>query len=217
MINDITLVVADDHPLLLNGLVQNLLDFNYTVLGTAVNGAQALEEITKNHPSIAILDEEMPLLNGLEVIKKCKEDKLNTKFIILTSHKEKAFVYKAQKLNISGYLLKDEPFIEIHKALQSVYKGIHYFSTVFSHIIDKEIAPQLQKLKLLSPSERIIVRLISQGNSSKDISEMLSLSIRTVDKHRSNIITKLGIKDDKNETSSLTQWAKENSAFIAST
>ncbi len=211
MTDNITLVVADDHPLLLGGLVNQLNDFNYKILATAENGEVALEHIMKLKPTVAILDEEMPLLTGFEVIKKCKEHELDTKFIILSSHKEKSFIYKAQKLNISGYIIKDEPFEELHKCIQSVSKGIPYFSAVFNTVLENEVAPQVQKMKLLSPSERTIVRLIGQGKSSKEIGGQLFLSYRTIEKHRSNIIAKLDLKSEKDI---LANWAKENLEFI---
>ncbi|MFT7052079.1 MAG: two-component system nitrate/nitrite response regulator NarL, partial [Psychroserpens sp.] len=207
MNDTITLVVADDHPLLLKGLVDQLKDYNYNVIATAENGAIALDKIIDLQPTIAILDEEMPLLRGFEVIQKCKEKRLATKFIILTSHKEKAFIYKAKKLNISGYVVKDEPFKEIHNCIQSVSKGVSYFSSVFNNVFNDQVLPQLQKLKLLSPSEQTIVRLVGQGQSSKDIAGLLSLSSRTIEKHRSNIIYKLGLTKEKDI---LAIWAKEN-------
>ncbi|RED42124.1 LuxR family two component transcriptional regulator [Winogradskyella eximia] len=211
MIDSITLFVADDHPLLLKGLVDQLKEYNYNVIGTAENGAIALNKIMELQPQIAILDEEMPMLTGFEVIKKCKEQLVDTKFIILTSHKEKAFIYKAQKLNISGYIIKDEPFLELHNCIQSISKGVPYFSAVFNTVLENEVAPQLQKMKLLTPSERTIVRFIAQDKSSKDIAALLSLSARTIEKHRSNIITKLGLAKEKDI---LTSWAKENIEFV---
>ena len=211
MNNSITLVVADDHPLLLKGLIDQLMDYNYNVIATAENGAIALDKIMELQPTIAILDEEMPLLTGFEVIKKCKEKNIDTKFIILTSHKEKAFIYKAKKLNISGYIIKDEPFTEVHNCIQSVSKGEPYFSAVFNNVFNDEVAPQLQKIKLLSPSERTIVRLVAQGKSSKEIGEYLSLSYRTIEKHRSNIIDKLGLPKEKDV---LSLWVQENMEFV---
>jgi two-component system nitrate/nitrite response regulator NarL len=207
----ISLFVADDHPLLLKGLVDELKDYNYDVIDTAENGAIALDKIMELQPTIAILDEEMPRLTGFEVIKKCIEKQINTKFIILTSHKEKAFIYQAKKLNISGYILKDEPFIELHNCIQSVNKGVPYFSTVFTSVFDDEVVPQLKKIKLLSPSERTIVRLVAQEKSSKEIGEQLSVSHRTVEKHRANIIAKLGLSA---EMDSLQLWTKEYKEFI---
>jgi two-component system nitrate/nitrite response regulator NarL len=208
---NISLFVADDHPLLLKGLVDELKDYNYNVVDTAENGAIALDKIMELQPTIAILDEEMPMLTGFEVIKKCKEKQIKTKFIILTSHKEKAFIYQAKKLNISGYIIKDEPFNELHNCIQSISKGESYFSAVFNSVFDDEVAPQIKKIKLLSPSERTIVRLVAQEKSSKDIGELLSLSSRTIEKHRSNIIKKLGLVQEKDI---LTIWAKEHLEFV---
>jgi two-component system nitrate/nitrite response regulator NarL len=207
----ISLFVADDHPLFLKGLVDELKDYNYDVIDTAENGAKALDKIMELQPTIAILDEEMPKLTGFEVIKKCTEKQIKTKFIILTSHKEKAFIYQANKLNISGYILKDEPFNELHNCIQSVSKGVPYFSTAFNSVFDDEVAPQIKKIKLLSPSERTIIRLVAQEKSSKDIGELLSLSSRTIEKHRSNIIRKLGLVQEKDV---LTIWAKEHLEFV---
>jgi two-component system nitrate/nitrite response regulator NarL len=181
------------------------------VIDTAENGAIALDKIMELQPTIAILDEEMPRLTGFEVIKKCKEKQIKTKFIILTSHKEKAFIYQAKKLNISGYIIKDEPFNELHNCIQSISKGESYFSAVFNSVFDDEVAPQIKKIKLLSPSERTIVRLVAQEKSSKDIGELLSLSSRTIEKHRSNIIKKLGLVQEKDI---LTIWAKEHLEFV---
>ena len=212
MRNNISLFIADDHPLLLRGLIDQLKEYGYHMLGAADNGATALDQIVKLQPDIAILDEEMPLLTGFEVIKKCKEKNIKTRFIILTSHKEKAFIYKAKKLNIFGYIIKDEPFIEIHKCIQSVSKGVPYFSDVFSSVFKNEVSPELQKLKLLSPSERTIVKLIAQNKSTKEIGELLFVSSRTIEKHRSNIISKLDLGYQKK---SLSTWANENKHLIA--
>ncbi|MFT4848325.1 MAG: two-component system nitrate/nitrite response regulator NarL [Sediminicola sp.] len=211
MIENISLFVADDHPLLLKGLVDQLKEYNYKVIDTAENGAIALDKIMELKPSIAILDEEMPMLTGFEVIKKCKEKHIDTKFIILSSHKEKAFIYNAKKLNISGYIIKDEPFIELHNCIQSVSKGVPYFSAVFNSVFEDEVAPQLLKMKLLSPSERTIIRFVAQEKSTKEIGELLSLSYRTIEKHRSNIIDKLGLTKEKDI---LAIWAKENLDFV---
>lgn len=211
--SQINLLVADDHPMLLKGLVDELETFNYNVVAAVNNGAKALDEIISKQPDVAILDIEMPLLTGFEVIQKCKDKSLNTKFIVLTSHKEKGFILKAQKLNIHGYILKDEPSVELHKCIQAVIKGDTYFSSEFERVKQDEVSPELNKIKFLSPSERTIVRLVAQGNSSKDIAELISISPRTVEKHRSNIIKKL---DLTNEMDALSNWAQEHKDLILS-
>ncbi len=209
----ISVLVADDHPMLLKGLVEELKSFNYSIVAAVDNGAKTLDEIITQQPQVAILDIEMPLLTGFEVIQKCRDKNLKTKFIILTSHKEKGFILKAQKLNIQGYILKDEPSVELHNCIQAVVKGETYFSSEFQQVDQNEISPELEKLKFLSPSERTIVRLVAQGKSSKDISELLTISQRTVEKHRSNIIKKLELSNDMDALSS---WAIEHKEFILS-
>ncbi|MFI1770445.1 response regulator [Thalassobellus citreus] len=210
---EISVLVADDHPMLLKGLVDELKSFNYNVISSVENGAKALDDIMSLQPDIAILDIEMPLLSGFEVIQKCLDKQQTTKFIILTSHKQKGFISKAQKLNIQGYILKDEPSIELHKCIQEVYKGGTYFSSEFNKILQNQISPEIEKIKFLSPSERTIVRLVAQGKSSKEIGALLSISIRTVEKHRSNIIQKL---DLSNEMDALSSWAQEHKELILS-
>ena len=122
MSKNIKIFIADDHPLLLKGLNEELLINGYNVVGTTVTGTEALKLIIKLKPDIAILDIQMPGISGFEVIKKSKIKKVQTKFVLLTSYKEKRFVIRAKTLNISGYLLKDEPFEEIEKC-NSIFKN----------------------------------------------------------------------------------------------
>lgn len=163
---NISVLVADDHPILLKGLVDELKSFQYNIVAAVDNGAKALDKIISLQPQVAILDIEMPLLSGFEVIQKCVEKNIDTKFIILTSHKEKGFIIKAKKLNIQGYILKDEPPIALHKCIQEVIKGNTYFSSEFKDVLQNEVSPELDKIKFLSPSERTILRLVAQEKSS---------------------------------------------------
>ena len=210
---NIHLLIADDHPLLLEGLKNALGVQGYAQIEAVNNGALALDYIQEKQPDVAVLDIEMPLLTGFEVIKKCQELQLKTRFIMLTSHKEKGFVLKAKKLNIAGYIIKDEPFSEIDKCIQTVAAGDTYFSETFDAVLESQINPELQKVKLLSHSERTILRLIAQGSNSKDIAEVLTISIRTVQKHRSNIITKLELPAGLD---SLSVWTLEHQELILS-
>ena len=211
MNNKTTILVADDHPLLLEGLRTALLDLDFNVLEGATNGAQALEIIISKKPAIAILDISMPLLTGFEVIKKCQTAAVDTKFIILTSYKEKGFVLKAKKMKISGYLLKDESFSEVKKCIQSALKNEFYTSAIFNEVFTQEFSHQIERIKYLSPSERTIILLISKGNPTKAIAEILLVSARTVDKHRSNIIAKLDLSSNSD---ALAVWVKENKELL---
>ena len=213
MNHNISILVADDHPMLLKGLLHELNDYGFNVLEGASNGAIALEIINSKQPTIAILDINMPLLTGFEVIKKCKERGSHTRFIILTSYKEKEVILKAKNMGVSGYLLKDEPFLEIKNCIQAAMKNEFYASKVFDKVFQTEIYPELEKIKYLSPSERTIVRLIAQEKTSKDISDLLAISIRTVQKHRSNIISKLDLSSDSD---ALSLWIAKNKEIFLS-
>jgi len=210
---EISVVIVDDHPMLLKGLRDVLTKEGYPVLESALNGFDAVDIILKHRPMIAILDIEMPGLSGFEVIKKCCVHECDTKFIILTSHKEKAFIQKARDLKISGYMLKDESFPAIEACILAVAAGGDYFSGSFNEVFKKEISPLLERIQFLSPSEKKIVQLISQVRTSKEIGEILGISHRTVQKHRANIISKLMLPAGRDV---LMAWAIENREFLSS-
>ena len=214
MKHNIKILVADDHPMLLKGVLDELDSNGYKNVIAAKNGAEALAVLTENEIDVAILDIEMPVLSGFEVIKKFSEAQLETtRFIVLTSHKEKGFVIKAKKFNISGYILKDEPFEELDQCIQTVLKGKEYFSKTFDQVFNNQVSPVLKKIKLLTPSERTIVRMIVIEHSSKEIGSILSISHRTVQKHRANIIEKLGLDGGSD---ALTVWAQDNKEVLLS-
>lgn len=213
MNGSIKIVVADDHPMLLKGLADELTSAGYTVVASEENGARALEKILKLRPDVAILDVRMPVLTGFEVIQKCKKEGCRTKIIILTSFKDKGIVFKAKQLGVDGYLLKDEPFMEIQKCIQSVMDGKSCFSSTFHDVFNNEVSAELIKLSYLSPSEKSILRMIAEGKSSKEIGADLHISHRTVEKHRSNIIAKLEIDTT---VSALLEWTRANKELIFS-
>lgn len=213
MKKNITIVTADDHPMLLKGLNQELTANGYEIVGQATDGIQALELILKLRPSVALLDIDMPLLLGFEVIKMAREKGSKTKFIILSFHKESYYIVQAKTFQIDGYLLKEDSFIEIEKCIDTVLKDDIYFS---NSIDDKPLhlaTQELKRLNKLSLSEIKILRLIAQETSNQEIAETLSVSIRTIEKHRSNIIHKLGIKKGNN---ALIKWALINRSIIMS-
>ncbi|MFT4753219.1 MAG: two-component system nitrate/nitrite response regulator NarL [Salibacteraceae bacterium] len=198
-----SIVIADDHPLLLGGLKEQLLSNHYNVVAEASNGIQALEIILKLKPTLAFLDIEMPLLTGLEVIKLAKEKESETKFIALSFHKEPIYVAQAKALQISGYLLKEDSFLEIEKCMEAVLEGREFFSNSFDTFSLKNASVELKKLQLLTPSEITILKLIAQQKTTAAIAGSLSVSSRTIEKHRSNIKLKLAIEG---RTNVLTKW-----------
>lgn len=201
----ISVVIADDHPMILKGLHDELQANNYNVLGQAANGMQALELILTHNPTIALLDIDMPLLTGFEVIKMAKQKKVDTKFIILSFHKENDYLSQAKALQINGYLLKEDSFSEIEDCIQCVLNNDVCFSRSFDASSLVTVSEDLKKIKHLTSSEKTILKLVAEQMSSSEIAEKLFISIRTVEKHRSNIIMKLEIENTT--TNALTNWA----------
>lgn len=201
-----SIIIADDHPLLLKGLSDFLLEKGYNVIGQAENGEDACELIHTKNPDIAILDIQMPLLSGLEIAKKCLNETLQTKVVLITFHKEVELYYQAKDLNIFGYILKDFALEEIENCINTVIQGEPYFSPKILEMlsIKNEETPGLS---YLTPSEKKILKLIASDKTNKDIAALLFISHRTVEKHRSNIIHKLSLEQ---KTNSLLIWAKEN-------
>ena len=207
----ITVIIADDHPMLLNGLYQELLDNGYQVLGKASDGMQAFQLLLEHRPKIALLDIDMPIFTGLDLVKMSKEKKLATKFILLSFHKESTYISQAKSLNIDGYLLKEDSFLEIERCIAAVLSGGRYFSHSFESETLVTADNDIKKISRLSPSELKILKLIAQQHANGEIASMLSVSIRTVEKHLSNMIAKLELFS---ETNALTNWALVNQKVI---
>lgn len=207
----ISIVVADDHPMLLKGLFEELTKNGYNVIGKAENGLIALELVLKLKPTLAIIDVDMPLLSGFDVAKMAKDKKVTTKFIIQTFHKETSYITQAKKLQIKGYLLKEDSFLEIEKCIKAVINNGEYFSSSIQLTSIENASGQLQKLQFLSASEIVILKQISKQVSTKNVAEILGVSVRTIEKHRSNIIAKLDLKSTAN---SLTKWASVNKNIL---
>jgi two-component system nitrate/nitrite response regulator NarL len=211
MSQKITVVVADDHPLLLQSLVDMIHSFGFQIVGTATNGLDALQMIVAQQPVLALVDFQMPIMTGLEVAQKLNDLHSTTKLVLLTSFKEKSLIKKALELKIAGYIVKDEPLSEILKGLQHVIKGETFFSKSLHQIIEVTLKQDQFKINLLTPSERTILRLVAKNLSSKEIGDTLSISIRTVQKHRSNIILKLDLPPSIDP---LHLWIHENPEII---
>ncbi|WP_422104228.1 response regulator [Winogradskyella sp.] len=202
--NDITIIIADDHPLLLSGLYKELKENDYNVIAQATDGMQALELILKLKPTVALLDIDMPLLSGFDVVRMSKGKGTHTKFIMLSLHKLDAYVMEAKSLQIDAYLLKEDPFLEIEKGIKAVIAGKTYFSNSFESPYSDIASDEIKGLNALTASEKTVLKMVAQEMPTTTIAEKLGISMRTVEKHRSNIIIKLRLK---NETHSLSKWA----------
>ena len=201
-----SIIIADDHPLLLKGLSDFLIEKGYNLLGSGRDGREAYNLITQKKPDIAILDIQMPYMSGLEIAQQCKATGLETKIVLITLHKEKDLYQKAQELNIFGYILKEFALEEIENCIKTVKEGRPFFSDKIKELIGVVLMED-SELAMLTPSEKKILKLIAQDKTNKEIASQLFISYRTVEKHRSNIITKLNIEP---KTNSLLIWAKEH-------
>ncbi|TXE14368.1 response regulator [Algoriphagus aquimarinus] len=204
-----TVIIADDHPILLKGLYDFLSEMGLDIVGMANEGQSALDHIIKFKPQLAILDMEMPKKTGLEIAAECKKLGLSTKVILLTLHKEIYLYHQAKELNLSGYILKEFALDDLSKAVSTVLAGGQFFSEkIFEGLKESKFQSDDNPL---TPSEVKILRLLADGLSTKEIANKLFISERTVDKHRSNMIVKLQLEKKHN---SLLIWAQKNRDII---
>lgn len=200
-------LIADDHPFTLQGTKSFVESYGYKVTDTVSNGISALNLITLHYPEIAILDINMPGLDGLDVAKKVQESKLRTKIILLTMHKEMTIYKKANEYGIYGYILKEHALTELEKCMVEVAKGNKYISKFLKDDLIADSNNYDDELSKLTLSENKIIELIIQKKTSKQIAELLFLSEKTVEGHRTKIIEKLGLPKEKN---ALLIWAMQN-------
>ena len=203
------LIIADDHPLILKGLHDFLVEKNYNVIDNATNGEEALALITRHDPDIAVLDIRMPKMNGLEVAEICKSRNLNTKIVLITFEKDESLLNKAKQLNVSGYILKEFALVEIENCIKSIMLDEPYFSPELSNLIEIQKAPK--EIELLTETEKKILKLIANNKIAPEIAKAQKISTRTVEKHRSNIIKKLNLK---NQANGLVLWVTDNEKFL---
>lgn len=195
-----TTIIADDHPIFRNGVRDVLREIDFVdLVGEAKDGAEAYGLIVSLRPEIAILDLEMPLLSGLDVCRKVSAEKHQTKFVLLTMHKEKHFFKAAIDAGAHGYLLKDNAIDDLVKCLESVCNGKFYTSTSMEHFMTAHTETTENQAvhranSVLSPTEKVILKLVSEAKTSAEIAALLFISVNTVDNHRHNIARKLELE-----------------------
>jgi DNA-binding NarL/FixJ family response regulator len=217
MPEQVRIIIADDHPIFRGGLKNIIKDEEYIkIIGEAADGNKALELILSESPDIAVLDMSMPEKTGLQVLRELKEKKCKTKVIFLTMFREEDIFNEAMDLGIDGYVLKESAENDIVDCITQVAKNNYYISPLISNLFVKrrnkieDLGNQMPSIGNLSPSERRILKLISQNKTSKEISEELFISYRTVENHRTNISNKL----DLHGSHSLVKFAIENKSLL---
>lgn len=202
------ILIADDHPFTLMGTKGFVESLGYKVEDICSNGITAYNLINTHQPNIAILDINMPGMDGLEVLEKVYRQKLKTKVILLTMHKEMTIFKKANQFEVAGYILKENAQEELQICLEEVMKGSQYISKNLENdlLIDNSTGNN-DALNKLTFTEKKILELIAQQKTSKQIAEMLFISEKTVEGHRTNIIQKLELPKEKNV---LLVWASKH-------
>lgn len=203
-----TVLIADDHPITLNGIAQFVQSLGYKVLNTYTNGIVALNNILALRPDYAILDVSMPGFTGLEVLEKVRAENKTVKIILYTMYHDSALFQKAKSLGVNGYILKDFAIEELQECLAQLRYNKQWFSPRLSEaLVFTAESTDEEKLQSLSAAEQKIISLVAKGKTSKQISEQLFISEKTVENHRSNIIKKLGLTGG---SGALVHWATQH-------
>lgn len=192
------IIIADDHPLTLNGTKVYLESLKYNIVEIAQNGNNTLNLIKIHKPDLAIIDINMPGLDGLDILKIVKENKLKTKIILLTMHKEKSIYQKAIEYGVDGYILKEFASNELSICIDKIRCGNRYTSKIMESDLIFDNENNEGNISKLTVSEKKILELIAQQKTSKQIAELLFISEKTVEGHRSKIIDKLELPKEKN-------------------
>ena len=209
--------IADDHPIFRRGIADILKDEpGFELAGEAQEGTEALRMIKELNPEIAILDIEMPGMNGLEIAKKLLEEKSKTNIVILTMYKDEEYFNEALDTGVKSYLLKDSVTSELMDSLKAVMHGDFYISPAISKYLIEwnknktrliEEQPALEKLTNM---EKLILKLLADNKTSREIATETYTSIRTVQNHRTNICSKLNLKG----YNKLLQFAIQNRGLL---
>ncbi len=196
----IRLLLADDHPVVRRGLKASIEDDDsLRVVAEAVDGNDALRQMIQHKPDIAVLDIDMPGLNGLGVAREATAQNLGTRIIFITFHADEDLMRTAMEVGGRGYLLKGSETDEVTAAIHAVHAGRTYIGSTMAAILlkqnsDGNLSGQAFDISALTPTEKKILRLIADGLSSKEIGDELSVHYRTVENHRTNMCRKLNIE-----------------------
>jgi DNA-binding NarL/FixJ family response regulator len=213
MDEEVTVLVADDHLIFRKGLSHVVAaEPGLRVVAEADNGVSALQSIRELRPRVAIVDLEMPQLDGLGVARAVRDEKLPVEVIFLTMHNDEDAVNDALEAGISGYVLKDSAVNDVVASIRSVVAGRPYLSPgISSHLLGRwrkteMLARSRPGVGSLTPTERRIMQFIAEYKTNKEIADVLCVSPRTVENHRTNICSKLELRGSH----ALIRFAVEN-------
>ncbi len=196
MSNKIQILIADDHPIVRQGLRQTIeSEDGLEIVCEAGDGEETLAAAREFRPQIIILDINIPKMDGLQVVDALRKEKIESKVIFLTVHREQSFMRKALSLGGAAYVLKDGSVTEVIAAIRAVSEGLPFISPAMTtYLLKAQSAPGTDNLESLTPAERRVLRLIAQYKTTQEIAEALFVSPRTIESHRATITQKLGLR-----------------------
>jgi two-component system response regulator NreC len=196
------ILIADDHAIVREGLKQLVnSQRDMEVIGEAEDGRQALEKAKSLRPDVTLLDIAMPSLSGLEAVRLIKEAVPHTQIVVLSMHKKEAYVHQAFTSGALAYVLKASPSSDVLEAIRTAHRGEYFLSSkiraevIGRYLESRKEKPAVRGYDLLSEREQQVFRLMVEGNSTNQIADVLCVSPKTVEKHRGNVMNKLGIHD----------------------
>jgi len=192
----IDIMIVDDHQLFREGIVSLLADDeDIEVIGVASSAEEMLSNLKSTHPHIVLIDISMGEMDGLEAIRKAKVSYPKIKFIVITMHAEGQYVVKAARHGAHGFLLKNTDGKALSDAIHTVFEDKKYFSEEVSLLMVDNMALEGESDKKLSKREMEVLKLVSNGKTTKEIAEELFVSTRTVETHRVNMMKKLKVQN----------------------
>jgi two-component system, NarL family, response regulator NreC len=213
----VRIVIAEDHTILREGLKALIsTNPNFEVVGEAEDGREAIRCVEKLKPDLILSDLSMPRMNGMEAIREIKKRSPDTKVMVLTVHRTEEYILAALKAGAEGYVLKDSTHSELMLAVKNILSGKRYISPGISEKVIEGYLEGKKALKTrtswetLTQREREILKLIAEGYRNKEIADYLCISVKTVEKHRANLMDKL----DLHSVSALTAFAMEKGLVL---
>jgi two-component system, NarL family, response regulator NreC len=197
----IRILLADDHTLLRNGICALLADeLDMVVVGEADNGREAVQLAGQLKPNVVLIDIAMPLLNGLEATRQIKHEHPEINVLVLTMYDNEEYFRKMLEVGASGYIIKRAAATELVSAIRAVYNGEAVLSPAITRLLLEDYLnhdnhSEKDDPNALTSREREVLQLIAEGKTSREIAEILKLSVKTVQSHRTNLMQKLDLHD----------------------
>lgn len=192
----IRVLLADDHTVVRQGLRILLESEGFSVVAEGANGQEAIKLCETHHPDVAVLDLSMPILNGIDAAREITKTGSRMKVVLLTMHAEDHLVLESLRAGVSGYVLKSRASDELVQAIRTVSRGEMFLTGAVSQAVVKAyLAKDDLPARAISDRERQVLQLVAEGKTTKEIANVLGISVKTAESHRSNIMEKLDIHD----------------------